>query len=161
MKKISIIVILLAIAAGIGAIATYYADDVAPRAGAGPAGPDEEIVVEVDREIAARAAAIDTEAGCAAEGGTWRYVQSFFEVCVLPYPDAGISCTSSEECVGGCIVRDFASLDRGEGTCRADTSFGQCYAYVEQKSISCLFDDIRITCTRDSTERECQALLAQ
>jgi len=103
-------------------------------------------------------AAFMEEAECLAEGGEWRWVNAFFEACVLPYPDAGTECSSSAECEGGCFAHDFESLEAGVGTCRANTDHSGCMGEVGGAVIECLYDDIMVQCTRDSTERECDAL---
>lgn len=103
-------------------------------------------------------AALLTEAECAAEGGEWQWTNAFFKSCVLAYPDAGKACSSSFECAGGCFAHDFGSLEAGTGTCRATTDRSGCMGEIGGTVIECLYDDIMVLCTRDSAERECEAL---
>ncbi len=105
-----------------------------------------------------RAAMIDDEAECVAEGGSWRWINASFKACVLPYPDAGEECSASSECAGGCFASDFDSLEAGLGMCRADTDRSGCLGEIGGSTIECLHDDIMTRCTIDSLERECLRL---
>jgi len=129
--------------------------------GAGPAVPADPVApapaARAGSTLGERAALME-EPECLAEGGEWRWVNAFFEACVLPYPDAGRGCSSSAECEGGCFAHDFESLEAGAGTCRANTDHSGCMGEVGGAVIECLYDDIMVECTRDSTERECDAL---
>ncbi len=72
--------------------------------GAGPAVPADPVApapaARAGSTLGERAALME-EPECLAEGGEWRWVNAFFEACVLPYPDAGRGCSSSAECEGG------------------------------------------------------------
>lgn len=122
-----------------------------------PAPPAPAPAVRAANTLGERAAFMD-EAECLAGGGKWTWVNAFFEACVLTYPDAGMECSSSAECEGGCFAHDFASLEAGTGTCRANTDHSGCMGEVGGAVIECLHDDIMVQCTRDSPERECVGL---
>lgn len=97
---------------------------------------------------------------CVAMGGVWTWSGESLRNCVFAYPDAGQSCTSSAECYGGCIVRRVEDLGKS-GVCRETTDGQQCFGYVEDSYMECLFDDVLARCSaeqvapRDSYEREC------
>lgn len=131
--------------------------DVLGAAPAVPVDPAPPPAVPAANPLGERAAFMD-EAECLAEGGRWDWINAFFEACILTYPDAGNECSSSSECAGGCFAHDFDSLEAGIGTCRATTDHSGCMGEVGGGAIECLYDDIMVSCTRDSTERECDAL---
>ncbi len=66
--------------------------------------------------------AIDT-AQCAAKGGTVRGVGMFATpACVIPYADAGKSCSDKSDCLGMCKAALDASIGTtGSGTCQRDS----------------------------------------
>jgi len=137
------------------ALFTEALDDAGPVR-AVPQGPD--AVARPPPDPIGERAALMTESECAAGGGEWRWVNAFFKSCVLPYPDAGKECTASSECEGGCFARDFDSLEAGVGTCLATTYRSGCMGEVGASTIDCLYDDIMVSCTRDSTDPECEGL---
>ena len=75
----------------------------------------------------------DTAETCAARGGQIETVgRRGLPTCVVPYADAGKSCTDNAQCQGGCIVE--GNLEPNDapvtGQCkRSNVQFG-CYAKV-------------------------------
>ena len=72
---------------------------------------------------------------CAMNGGTLtRAGMAGKPVCVHPYPDGGKPCSSSEECIGGCVIYEPPVPGQptpSVGVCRYSTpSFG-CDAPIE------------------------------
>ena len=72
--------------------------------------------------------AIPDERACAAYGGDWIPQGLLGETgCVFTYPDAGQSCTSSDQCLGGCVVDDPTQTT---GQCKeTDSPFG-CWTFL-------------------------------
>jgi hypothetical protein len=76
---------------------------------------------------------IDNEQQCKQANGSWtpqgKLQQS---TCIFTYPDAGKSCTSSDECVGGCLVNQPTDET---GICKEDTSIFGCYTFIDGPGI--------------------------
>ena len=76
---------------------------------------------------------------CENEGGEWIQAGLSQEFrCVHKYFDGGKPCSSSNECIGGCIVSDLS----GSAYCKHDDNPFGCYATIEdfreQPSIICV-----------------------
>lgn len=72
---------------------------------------------------APRAAAAEASA-CAAQGGQLRPLGRLQRVqCVVPYVDAGTTCSSKTECSGQCLASGTVTAGtRATGTCQRDAS---------------------------------------
>jgi hypothetical protein len=89
-------------------------------------------------EIGAEVATAEQRAACAAAGGEIsREGMMGWEHCVQTYPDAGIACSGSEDCIGTCR-HTGEQLEPGtevQGSCQVqDVPFG-CYATVEDGKV--------------------------
>lgn len=77
----------------------------------------------------------ETSAACGAEGGIWRREGRLGTwMCVMPYADAGRSCTDGAQCRGDCRLADDERPPAGAavtGVCQADTSRFGCFTRVE------------------------------
>lgn len=73
---------------------------------------------------------------CAKAGGAIRPVGRMQTMqCVLAYSDAGKSCTSGDQCLGDCRVRDLEGSVAGKpaaGICQATSDRFGCHARVER-----------------------------
>lgn len=61
------------------------------------------------------------QTSCESVGGQWTARPDGIgrSICLLAYPDAGQSCSSSRQCAGGCLVeRDISGNAIGQGRCR-------------------------------------------
>ena len=71
---------------------------------------------------------------CTAQGGTpQRRGMLNLEMCVVPYSDAGKSCTDSSQCEGLCQYHDLNNVGQEEdvvGQCQPDTAPYGCFAEV-------------------------------
>ena len=119
-------------------IAQARIDAIFEEAGGSGAPGDEKSIEEMRDESRAE---IDEEA-CAAQGGTvrqegllglWR--------CVVPYSDAGASCSDASDCEGRCFGSDDVTdydAEPGEavGVCEADDSPFGCFAIIEGGEIT-------------------------
>ncbi len=106
--------------------------------GSGDPGGDEKSIEEMRAESRAR---IDEEA-CVGRGGEvrqegllglWR--------CVVPYGDAGASCSDASDCEGRCFARDDVTDYEAEpgaavGVCEADNSPFGCFAEIENGDVA-------------------------
>lgn len=73
---------------------------------------------------------------CAARGGEMRRVGRMGSLqCIVPYADAGQSCTDSDQCAGDCRLPEGAKvpLQGGPvtGVCQANNDRFGCYTTVE------------------------------
>lgn len=119
-------------------IAQARIDAIFEEAGGSGAPGDEKSLEEMRSESCA---AID-EAACAAQGGEvrqegllgmWR--------CVVPYSDAGASCSDASDCEGRCFARDDVTDYEAEpgaavGVCEADDSPFGCFAEIETGNVA-------------------------
>lgn len=153
-KAVAIILVLIAVAVVVSIVQNTISGDAVFEVY--EFGSEESLIINDD--IADLARSISTEEECIANGGNMEWVQSFFPSCVIPYPDGGLSCGTSYECMGKCIATDFATLDSGIGMCKVDTDYSGCYAEIGDEEIRCLNDDIMTMCTRDSTDSACTGL---
>tara|TARA_Y100000310_G_scaffold326112_1_gene390550 strand:- start:831 stop:1244 length:414 start_codon:yes stop_codon:yes gene_type:complete len=95
---------------------------------------------------------------CAEDGGRWQYGPSEPESrCILPYADAGESCTSSDQCLGDCVTNVISNLGV-EGTCQEEEIRDNCYNAVENERFECLLDDIIFVCNGDNPDPYCDDL---
>lgn len=76
----------------------------------------------LDAMRAAALADIDTKK-CTTDGGTIRGVGMLgTPACVIPFPDAGKTCSDESECQGSCVAPDGAPVGTSiSGTCQRDT----------------------------------------
>lgn len=77
-------------------------------------------------------AAQSLEASCAARGGAIQHVGRIqMPTCVVPYADAGKSCTDKAQCKGDCILEgNLESKGLVTGQCqKSNVQFG-CFAHV-------------------------------
>ena len=92
---------------------------------------------EIDRMRRTADATID-RAACAAKGGTVK-PQGIggFEYCVIPYPDAGKTCTAKLDCAGRCLAPNHAAQGASAvGHCQATDAWEGCDATVERGVVS-------------------------
>ena len=79
-------------------------------------------------------------ATCAADGGTVeRRGRLGAELCVVPFADAGKSCTDSSQCEGQCIAEETGpqpSAQNPKGMCQADDRLFGCYSTIENGKIA-------------------------
>jgi putative hemolysin len=79
-------------------------------------------------------------ATCAADGGTVeRRGRLGAELCVVPFADAGKSCTDASQCEGQCIAEETGPQPEAEnpkGMCQADDKLFGCYSTVENGKIA-------------------------
>lgn len=55
-----------------------------------------------------------------------------WEHCILPYADAGKTCSDSAECEGRCLVNEMTDTGTAlSGTCQADSNPFGCYTEME------------------------------
>jgi hypothetical protein len=128
MKPLRIILLGAALAsvASCSALRDYHAAN--PDFGS-PSVPYERI------QFAGSTPTADERAKCEAVGGRIEKVGRLgTEQCIQTYPDAGKTCSDSEDCLGECRIRDdLMDVKPGkpvEGVCQAeDTPFG-CHAWV-------------------------------
>lgn len=73
---------------------------------------------------AAAAGASTDAAACAAQGGELRPLGRLQRVqCVVPYADAGKTCSSKRDCSGQCLASDdVVAGTTASGTCQRDAS---------------------------------------
>ncbi len=75
------------------------------------------------------------EADCSAQGGKMQRVGRMQSLqCVIPYSDAGKTCTDAAQCQGECRVPGSVIVEDGravEGQCTADSNRFGCYTRVE------------------------------
>ncbi len=71
---------------------------------------------------AAAGSLTDDEAACAAQGGELRALGRLQRVqCVVPYADAGTSCTTGSDCSGNCLAANHLPVGApASGTCQRD-----------------------------------------
>ncbi len=71
---------------------------------------------------AAGASTTPDEAACAAQGGELRALGRLQRVqCVVPYADAGRSCTTGSDCSGNCLAANHLPVGApASGTCQRD-----------------------------------------
>ena len=77
-------------------------------------------------------AAQSADASCAARGGSMQPVGRLQRpTCVVPYADAGKTCSDKADCQGGCIAEgNLEAQDATTGQCqKTNVQFG-CYAKV-------------------------------
>ena len=70
---------------------------------------------------------------CLARGGAIRGVGMFaMPACVIPFADAGKSCSDMSECLGKCIVYngDLPEGAPSTGTCQHDDHLDGCWAEI-------------------------------
>ena len=118
-------------------IDTIFEEAGMSGAPAGEAG-DGKSVEEMREESRA---AIDEEA-CAAQGGEVR-MEGLLGLyrCVVPYADAGASCSDASDCEGRCLADDSvtdydAAPGEATGLCEADDSPFGCYAEIENGEVA-------------------------
>ena len=73
-------------------------------------------------------------ASCSRSGGKWAtggIAQSHF--CLRTYPDAGKSCRSSDECMGGCVLYEviWGQPAPSVGVCKNNNDPFECFAVLE------------------------------
>ncbi len=71
---------------------------------------------------------------CGAIGGTWRPICMLGKpACVVPYKDAGKSCSDSSECSGKCVTGDAGTKPESavRGICTANSDPCGCFQLVE------------------------------
>lgn len=77
---------------------------------------------------------------CAADGGTVeRRGRIGAELCVIPFADAGKSCTDASQCEGKCIAEEAGpqpDAQSPKGMCQADDRMFGCYSTVENGKIA-------------------------
>jgi hypothetical protein len=75
-----------------------------------------------------------TASECASYGGTMQHAGRMNILrCVVPYPDAGKTCSDGDDCQGQCRV-DMSGSQNGApetGTCQVNTSIFGCYSTLE------------------------------
>ncbi len=90
-----------------------------------PAAPDTPEATEAYQEA--------RDVDCRAAGGTLQPLGRLQRVqCVIPYADAGKSCTDGSQCAGDCVT-ETAHQDGAQvaGQCQADDRPFGCFAKVE------------------------------
>lgn len=71
---------------------------------------------------------------CGAIGGNWRPICLMGKpACVVPYADAGKSCSDSSECSGRCVTGDTGAKPESavRGICTANSDPCGCFQLVE------------------------------
>lgn len=79
--------------------------------------------------------AAQTADQCGAIGGNWRPVCLMGKpACVVPYADAGKSCSDSSECSGQCVTKDMGTAPETatRGVCTANSDPCGCFQLVEK-----------------------------
>ncbi|WP_454597176.1 hypothetical protein [Qipengyuania sp. SM2507] len=79
-------------------------------------------------------------ASCAADGGTVeRRGRIGAELCVIPFADAGKSCTDAAQCEGQCIAEETGpqpDVENPKGMCQADDRLFGCYSTLEDGKVA-------------------------
>ena len=100
----------------------------APEAPDAAAQPFQTTMSEADR------------AACAADGGTVeRRGRLGAELCVVPFADAGKSCTDASQCEGQCIAEEAGPQPDAQspgGLCQADDRLFGCYSTIESGKVA-------------------------
>ncbi len=65
--------------------------------------------------------------------------------CKISYPDGGKACKISSECQGGCVVAKISDLGK-VGICKKDNIKQGCFGRIEDKFITCTYDDMIFRC---------------
>lgn len=116
---------------GVGQAAPDSAPGAAPAAAGVPAGSSTATLAKGLSEA--------EKARCRTDGGTVQRLGMLRnEACVLPYADAGKSCTDSSQCLGRCQLDMRAPVPEGtvHGLCQPTTNEFGCFKEVRDGKVA-------------------------
>lgn len=92
---------------------------------------------------------------CEKQGGNWIVGSAEYgSRCIMPYPDAGKECTSSDQCEGLCVTNVISQMGK-KGECQKDNDSQGCWNAIESERFKCLFDDIMMSCDGQYWDNMC------